>query len=175
MSPDGVADRVTQLRTGFDRSFAEPPLGYDVDFCELLAIRAGRRPYVLRLSQTSGLHSGRPVTPLPSPVPALLGVAGFSGAVVPVYDLGAVLGHPVDGMPRWMVVAAGTPTLALAFHHLDGHLRVATGSIVGATDAHGPDDCLRGMVPLPEGTRPVIDLPSVRVAVGSFAARSTRE
>lgn len=175
MSPGAVSERVAELRTGFDRSFSEPPRDYDADFCELLAVRAGGRPYALRLSQTSGLYSGRPVTPLPGPVPALLGVAGFGGAVVPVYDLGALLGHPVAGLPRWLVLAAGTPALALAFHDLDGHLRVPAGSLIGEGDGHGHRDCLRGMVPLADGTRPIVDVPSVRAAVGDLAGRTNQE
>lgn len=162
---DVVTDRLADLRAGFDRSFAAPPNRYDVEFCELLAIRANERQYALRLSQTSALHSDRPITALPGPVPALLGVAGFSGTVVPVYDLGALLGHSSAETPRWLVIAVGTPTLALAFHHLDGHLRIPTDSIVGAADGHGPHNCLRGMVPLPGGTRPIVDVPSVRAAV----------
>ena len=131
MSPSDVTDRLAQLRGDFDRSFTEPARQHDVEYAELLAIRAGGRPYALRLSQASGVHSDRPVTPLPGPQAALLGVAGFSGAIVPVYDLAALLGHPVPERPRWLVLAAGSPPLALAFHELDGHVRVPTSVIVG--------------------------------------------
>jgi chemotaxis signal transduction protein len=162
---DVVADRLAELRAGFDRSFAEPPRRHDDEYDELLAIRAGSRRYALRLSQTSGLFSDRPVTPLPGPLPALLGIAGFSGGIVPVYDLGALLGHPDPEPPRWLVLATGTPPVALAFHDLDGHLRVPTHSIVGESDRHGQRGCLRGMVPLPGGTRAIVDVPSVRAAV----------
>jgi purine-binding chemotaxis protein CheW len=162
---DAVTERLADLRHGFDQSFAEPPRRHDIESCELLAIRAGERRYVLRLSQTSGLFSDRPITPLPGPLPALLGLAGFSGAIVPVYDLGALLGHPAPDPPRWLVLAAGTPAVALAFHDLDGHLRVATETIVGEADQHGQRGCLRGMVPLPGGTRAIVDVPSVRTAV----------
>lgn len=162
---EAVSDRITELRGAFDRSFAEPPRRHDAEFDELLAIRAGRHSYVLRLSQTSGLFSDRPITPLPGPLAALLGVAGFSGSIVPVYDLSALLGHPAPEPPRWLVLAAGTPQLALAFHDLDGHLRVPAESIVGEPDRHGLRGCLRGMVPLPGGTRAIVDVPSVRAAV----------
>lgn len=177
MSPrsDAVGDRVAELRTGFDRSFAEQPPRRHVEFDELLAVRAGERRYALRLAQTSGLHLDRPITPLPGPVPALLGVAGFSGAVVPVYDLGALLGRPVPETPRWLVMAAGAPLLALAFNDLDGHLRVPSDSIVGETDGHGLRDCLRGMVPLPGGMRAIVDVPSVRAAVNVLTGHPTQE
>jgi chemotaxis signal transduction protein len=162
---DVVTERLTELRTAFDRSFAEPPRRHDRESSELLAIRAGDNRYALRLSQTSGLFSDRPITRLPGPLPALLGVAGFSGSIVPVYDLGALLGHPVAEPPRWLVLAAGAPAVALAFHDLDGHQRVPAASIVGEADQHGRRGCLRGMVPLPDGTRAIVDVPSVRTAV----------
>ena len=163
--PDQVAQRLAELRDGFDRSFAEPPRHHDTEYVEMLAVRAGQRRYAVRLSQTSGLHCDRPVTPLPGPLSALLGVAGFSGTIMPVYDLGALLGHPVAEPPRWLVVATGAPHLALAFHDLDGHLRLPLGSIVAEPDGAGRGGCLRGMVQLPDGTRPIVDVPSVRTAV----------
>ncbi|HET6533943.1 MAG TPA: chemotaxis protein CheW [Actinoplanes sp.] len=164
MSPDTVAGRLAELSAEFDRSFTEPARRHDTESAELLAVRAGGRPYALRLSQTSGLYPDRPVTPLPGPLAALLGVAGFGGTIVPVYDLAALLGHPVPERPRWLVLAAGAPSLALAVHVLDGHVRVPASSILTAAGgtAHG---CLRGLVPLAGGTRPIVDLPATRAAV----------
>ena len=175
MGANRVTDRVAELRAGFDRSFAEPPSRHDDEFDELLAVRAGEQRYVLRLKQTTGLYSDRTVTPLPGPVAALLGVAGFSGTIVPVYDLGALLGHPVAEAPRWLVVATGAPAVALAFHDLDGHVRVARSSIVDETDGHGLRDCLRGMVSLPGGTRPIVDIPAVRAAVNVLTGHPKQE
>ena len=156
-----VRTRIERLRGDFDRSFAEPARSHDVEHVELLAIRAGGRPYAIRLSQTSGLHPDRPVTVLPGPLPALLGLAGFAGTAVPVYDLAALLGHPVSERPRWLVLATGRPPLGLAFHELDGHVRVDAAAIVGGDDT-GP---VRGMVALPGGTRPIVDVAATRVAV----------
>jgi chemotaxis signal transduction protein len=161
-----VQNRIEQLRGEFDRSFAEPARSHDVEHVELLAIRAGGRPYAIRLSQTSGLHPDRPVTVLPGPLPALLGLAGFAGTAVPIYDLAALLGHPASERPRWLVLATGRPLLGLAFHELDGHVRVDATAIVGEQDGgQGP---VRGMVALPGGTRPIIDVPAARAAVHSL-------
>lgn len=172
MSPDLVVRRLVELRAEFDRSFSEPARRHDVEHAELLAMRAGERPYALRLSQTSGLYPDRPVTPLPGPLPALLGVAGFSGTIVPVYDLAALLGHPHPDRPRWLVLATGAPPLALAFHALDGHVRVPSAAII--TEHHEPaaSDCLRGMVPLAGGTHPIVDLPAARAAVHALTGHA---
>jgi purine-binding chemotaxis protein CheW len=171
MSPDAVAERLSGLRADFDGSFAEPARRHDTEHTELLAVRAGDRPYALRLSQTSGLFPDRPVTALPGPVGALLGVAGFGGAIVPVYDLGALLGHPVPERPRWLVLVTGAPPLALAFHALDGHVRIPADVIV--TEAGGrPGGCLSGMAPLAGGTRPIVDLAAARAAVHALTGYS---
>jgi chemotaxis signal transduction protein len=169
---DAVAQRLARLRGDFDRSFAEPLRRHDEEHDELLAIRAGGRPYALRLSQTSGLHPDRPVTPLPGRLAALLGVAGFSGAIVPVYDLAALLGHPAADPPRWLVLAAGAPPLALAFHDLDGHVQVRTDSII--TEGHEGAGCVRGMVPLAGGSRPIVDVPAARAAVHRLTGHEER-
>jgi purine-binding chemotaxis protein CheW len=161
-----VVARADQLREQFDHSFAEPARRHDVEHVELLAVRAGGLPYALRLSQTSGLHPDRPVTPLPGPLGALLGVAGFGGTIVPVYDMAALLGHPVPARPRWLVLAAGDPPLALAFHDLDGHVRVPLALII--TESGEGRGSVRGMVPLAGGIRPIVDLPAARAAVHSL-------
>jgi chemotaxis signal transduction protein len=160
---DAVAARLDGLREEFDGSFAEPLRQHDAEHDELLAIRSGDRPYALRLAQTAGLFPDRPVTSLPGPQPALLGLAGFGGTTVPVYDLAVLLGHPVPEQPRWLVLADGVPPLALAFHGLDGHVRVLSAAIL--TEGHEGMGCLRGMVPLPGGIRPIVDIPAARTAV----------
>jgi chemotaxis signal transduction protein len=170
VNTDGLllsAGRINRLRDDFDRSFTEPARAHDVDHVELLAVGAGGRPYALRLSQTAGLHPDRPITPLPGPIPALLGLAGFAGSAMPVYDLAALLGHPGAGRPRWLVLAAGSPPLALAFHELDGHVRVPADAIVGESGNDG--GCLRGMVTLSGDTRPIVDVPAARLLVHKLA------
>ncbi|MBG0562153.1 chemotaxis protein CheW [Actinoplanes aureus] len=165
-----VAERVARLRTDFDRSFAEPARVLDHESVELLAIRVGDRPYALCLSQTSGVHPDRPVTALPTTLRALLGVAGFAGTIVPVYDLAALLGHPIAQRPRWLALTAGTPPLALAFHELDHHLRVPVTDVVDSvTDGSGPRGYLDGMVRLPDGNRSIIDVPATRALVHQLA------
>ena len=166
-APAAVSAKLAGLREEFDASFARPLRRHDDDQDELLTVRTGGRAYALRLSQTSGLFPDRPVTPLPGPLPALLGVAGFGGTITPVYDLAALLGHPVPDRPRWLVLAAGTPALALAFHDLDGHVRVPSTAIVA--EAHAGAGCVRGMVSLPGGTRPIVDVTAARTAVHRLA------
>jgi len=158
---DSLSIQLAELREAFDRSFAEPPARQGADLEDLLAVKVARRRYVLRLRQVAGLVPDRPVTPLPGPVPALLGVAGFSGSTVAVYDLAAVLGHGTAQDPRWLVLTRGAPVVALAFDDLDGHLRVPGDAVVEHTGGRAGERCVRGMVPRPDGSRPVVDVPAV--------------
>ncbi|GAA4938210.1 chemotaxis protein CheW [Actinoplanes utahensis] len=168
MSELTVAERVARLREDFDRSFAEPARVSGGESIELLAVRAGGRPYALKLTQAAGVHPDRPVTALPTTVRPLLGVAGFAGIVVPVYDLAALLGHPIPDRPRWLLLTAGTPPLALAFHGLDRHLRVPVDCVI---DSVIGDGCLRGVVRLPDGDRAIVDVPATRALVHELAGQ----
>lgn len=169
MSDDGPAsgDRAARLRDAFDRSFAEarppePPPGED-----LLAIRIGAEPYALRLSEIAGLFAGRKITALPGGPPALLGIAGFRGSIVPVYDLPTLLGHPREEV-HWLVMAAAAP-VAFGFAHLDGHVRVELDAILARDDDGGSRRHVRDFARTPGAVRAVVNLPSVLDNVRSLA------
>ncbi len=124
--------RAVELRRAFDLAFAEPPLA-DIRVREnFLAFRVGTDPFAMRVLDVAGLFADKSITPLPSPVSELLGVAGFRGEVVPVYDLRALLGQPSRTKPRWMVLAitADKASIALAFDGFEGHFRVPHEDIV---------------------------------------------
>jgi len=128
----------TELRRSFDQAFAEAPRVADATAEDILAIRLGGNPYALRLSDIAGLHCDRKVVPVPSPVPALLGVASLRGVIAPIYDLGALLGYaPVTG-PRWFALARGDKAIGLAFAIFEAHLRLPRASFSdGAVQAAG--------------------------------------
>jgi len=77
--------RVSELREAFDRRFAEPA-GADAGATQddFLTITIGADPYAMRLSEVAGLYLTPRITPLPGSVPALLGLVGLRGALVPV-------------------------------------------------------------------------------------------
>jgi len=156
-----VKERADELRQAFDQSFAlAPKTETDTASVEnLLAVRAGSQPYVLRLADVSGLFVDKKITWLPSPVSELLGIAGFRGAVLPVYDLGMLLGAPKAAPPRWLVVIAAAP-IGLAFECFDGQLTVPRASIVPDARAEALKRHVREILQT-EVARPIIDLPSV--------------
>ncbi|HEU5110803.1 MAG TPA: chemotaxis protein CheW, partial [Micromonosporaceae bacterium] len=89
------------------------------------------------------------------------GVIGLRGSIVPVFDLAAVLGHPSGATPRWSVVTADDPPLALAVSGVDGQLRVPAAAV----SAHAAAGFVAATVATPRGVRPVIDLGAVHAAV----------
>jgi purine-binding chemotaxis protein CheW len=162
-------DRVTELREAFDRSFAQAPITEAAAVESLLAIRVGADPYVLRMTEVVGLFADKKVTRLPSPVSELSGIAGFRGAVLPVYDLAMLLGYPRAMSPRWLVVIAVTP-VALAFDSFDGYLNVRDAAIVLEARPEERERHVREVVQAVDLVRPLISVASVLEWIRSRAS-----
>lgn len=152
------------LRADFDQAFATAPREPGPDPTGMLAIRIAGEPYALRLAQIGGLHADRRIMGLPSPVPALRGVASFRGQIVPVYDLALLLGHTRSAAPRWLVLVRGAQALALAFDQFEAHFAATPDQIMSGAQMPGRDhlcDTVQGA----DALRPVIDLPSLHDAL----------
>lgn len=163
-------NRAADLRAAFDRSFAYAARSEAGVVESLLGIRIGGNPYGLRLGELSGLFADKKITRLPSPVSELLGIAGFRGAVLPVYDLGMLLGCPRAAAPRWMVVAAAAQ-IALAFEGSDGYLSAEGTVIVPEARTESRDWHVREILRA-EFARPIIYLPSILEAIGRLAGQN---
>ncbi|MEN3306411.1 MAG: hypothetical protein V7603_2613 [Micromonosporaceae bacterium] len=170
MTPGGgVAGRLADLRDGFDRSFSEPPR-QPPGRTDLLAIRVADLGYAVRLSTITGLWADRPTTPLPGPVPDLVGLASFRGTVVPVYDLAALLGHAGHATIRWLMLATDTPPLALGFGAVDGHLQVPATAVAPVGDSGQTSRGLVSeLVTTGHTVLRVIDIRAVRATVAARA------
>jgi chemotaxis signal transduction protein len=157
-SASRLAERAAALRTAFDRSFAAPPRVDAATKLDLLAVRVGTEPCAIRLSDITGLFADRSVTRVPGSNAALLGIAGFRGAVLPVYTLHALLGHPGAQTPRWLVIAAAAP-VALAFDAFEGHLRIPADALLPQQSKMR--GCTREFIRAADVIRSVLHLPSV--------------
>jgi chemotaxis signal transduction protein len=152
-----------ELARAFDASFAEAPHDETRAFEDVLAIRLGEDPHALRLSQVAGLFARRTIVPVPSPLPELLGLVSIRAAIVPVYDLSALLGRPPRAAPRWLVLAAQAP-IALGFDELEGYRRLSPEAFVAAP-AKGALELVR----TGEELRPLLNLPQI---IESIVARA---
>jgi chemotaxis signal transduction protein len=155
-----VHDRTAALRLAFDRAFAEP-FRLDAPATEnLLAVRVGAQACALRLSGIAGLFADRKITRVPGSAAALIGLAGFRGALVPVYSLQALLGVGGARPSRWLAIAAAAP-VALAFEAFEGQLRVSPDAILAAETHRALGGCAREFVRLGDFAGPILHLPSV--------------
>ncbi|HWD58451.1 MAG TPA: chemotaxis protein CheW [Stellaceae bacterium] len=153
-------DRAAALRDAFDRSFAEPLPPDPPPFADLLAIRIGTEPYALRLCEIAGLFADRKITPIASRVPALLGIVGHHGAIVPVYDLHVLLEHRAVDATRWLATAADTP-VAFAFAAQEGQLRCRPDAIVPHQSDGPARRHAREFIRIADLVRPIVDLGAV--------------
>ena len=137
-TPSAPAPRlndVAELRRVFDQTFAapEPPPPGETD--DFLLVRAGGRPFALRVLELARLEGRRRVVALPGSNPWLLGLATVQGQVVPVYRLEAVLGAPGGDAPSpWLVICGGGAPLGLAFGALEGYARVPRAEVLGGAE-----------------------------------------
>jgi purine-binding chemotaxis protein CheW len=161
-----------QLRQEFDQSFAQPPQQAAGATEDYLAIRLGADPHALRLSEIASLAPLAAPTRVPGPCPELLGLTGFRGRLVPVYDLCALLGYASPALPRWRVVLAARP-VALAFDGFEGHLRLPCHApAAGSGQAHRH---VREVLHAGEaGVRPIVSLESVLEAIRVAAQLGAR-
>lgn len=165
-----TASQAEELARAFDADFARAAVVRSADSEDLLAIRVGGDPYALVHSELGGLFADKAVTPLPGAAPGLLGISGFRGVVVPVYDLRTVIGGAAAGEPlRWLVTAAAA-SVALAFDRFEAFLRVPREAI--ASHAGGATGHVRRAVRHAGELRPILDLASI---VAAIRARAHRE
>jgi purine-binding chemotaxis protein CheW len=160
---DRFKNKAAELRRAFDRSFAGARHADTALFDDFLAIRLRDDPHVLRLDGVARLLPLRALTRFPSPLAQWLGLAGVAGTVIPVYDLGLLLGYPAGATPRWMAVCSAAP-VALAFDVFEGQFR-------------HPREAGSGTQPSPRGevlrtpgqVRPVVPTDEVLATIKSLA------
>jgi chemotaxis signal transduction protein len=157
--------RAVAMRREFDLAFAGPIERDETAREKFLAIYIGGRPCAVKLSAIAGLYAGKKITPVPGSHAALRGIAGFRGAVLPVYDLPRLLGVPAAGDLRWLVIAKAAPT-ALAFERFDAQLIAPPTAILTQVARSDLANFAREFLHLPDFSGPILHLPSVLDAIG---------
>jgi chemotaxis signal transduction protein len=114
------------------------------------------------------LFKDRRVTPLPSPSPEFLGVAGIRGTLVAVYDLPALLGHAAAAGRRWLLLAKAVEPVAFVFDTFEGQLSASPQQFV-ADRSDGAPRHVKRAVSVGGRLRHVVDLASLVEAISSRA------
>jgi chemotaxis signal transduction protein len=154
-----ISQRAAQLRRDFDGGFANPPLIGSEAKQDLLAIRLGTRRFAIRLSEISGLFADKKVTPVPGGATAMLGIAGFRGSILPVYDLQSLLDLSKAEAPRWLVVAAAA-SAAFSFDAFEEQIRVSPDAIK-CQQTEAKNSFTKEFIQTEGVLRPIIQLSSV--------------
>lgn len=163
-APSDADGRLAELRRDFDRAFADPYPDEPEEVESLLAIRLQEDPYGLLVGEISAVDRAGSIVPLPSRSPGLIGIAGYRGAILPVYGLASLMGYERSPeSPRWLVVCGKREPLALAVSELEGYVQVPKGSF------HAPDQKARKHVQrfarIGETVRAIVSVPSVLEAI----------
>jgi len=166
-----IASKAAELRQAFDRSFARAADADRPPSEDLLAIRVGGDAFAVRFAEVAGVFVDCKLAPLPGSAPQLIGLTALKGRVLPVYDLGALLGYPAAAAARSWLVAAGAP-VALAFDRFDGHLRVAREAVTPRRSADANQPFVDEAVRTERLIRPIIRVASVVKAIESLARRA---
>lgn len=162
-----AVNTAAELRSAFDRARAVPQVSQAVEQTEkLLAVRVSGDPYVIRISEISGIAHARKIVALPSAIPEQLGLAGVHGSLVPVYSLAALLGYSAETGPgKWLVLCGTEEPVGLAFNDLEGYLVVPSAQIYAAQSDHLTRRHARHMARTADAVRAVISIPAIREAI----------
>lgn len=160
-----LTERAVELRQAFDRSFAEPIRAEEREIVDFITLRLGGDPYAVRMAEIAGLFTNVKITPVPSPLAELRGVAGFRGTLTPVYDLAALLGYPPSSA-RWIVLA-NAGALGFAFGAFEGHFRIEPTAIAAQQNSA---QHVHEIARQADAAWPIIDIPSVVAAISARAA-----
>jgi chemotaxis signal transduction protein len=174
-----LSNTVLAMRREFDLSFAQAPNAQTAKPENFLGIRLGDDAYAIRTAEIGGLHVDCRVMPLPTSVPAFLGVAGFRGLIAPVYDLAKLLGYASNSTHRWVVLVRLGEPIAFAFETFESHFSADSNSIIEATQigTTTPGDVnshLLDAVRIDAVMRPIIHLQSLIEAIQRTVASSVR-
>jgi chemotaxis signal transduction protein len=176
MNATELTETLWDMRRSFDDTFAHPYKSKEEASEHALAIRLRGDAYLLRLTMIAGLINDRPILPTPSPLPALLGLCGHRGIVMPVYDLGLLLGYPATPTPpRWIAVLRQADAVAVAFDDFDAQqqLPVQGESTPASPAPTQPRRHLAGVIRT-DTLRSLVDLASVYEAIHRDVAGTKR-
>lgn len=123
------AEVVAELQRAFDGAFAEPERVVRDPPERFLGLTIAGSPYALRTRELTSIATVRKIVALPGAFPGFLGLVGHRGALVPAFDLAALLGHEACTSPRWLVLCGREQPTGLAFADLDGQLDASAAAI----------------------------------------------
>ena len=158
-----------ELRRAFDASFASAGVFEAEATIDLLGVVVAGEAFALRVADVSAVVKPKKIVRVPSRRPALLGLAGIRGNLCAVYGLAALLGRPRGlSAPRWIAVARGSDTIALAFDEVFGFLRARASDLSAAAEGGAPH--VSRIVRAGDTSRSIVDVSEIVLSLQSEAA-----
>ena len=129
------AGLAAELRAEFDTGFAHLPSSSEDGRVDVLLLCVGEQERAIRLTDVAEVVSRPSLTPVPTRVPALVGLGASRGTAIAAYDLALLTGGQRQE-PRWLLVLAADSGLGLVVSGLVGyrHLFVADGRMIPSGD-----------------------------------------
>lgn len=158
---DLVSQSLAEMRREFDSTFAAPPADLREDRESLITIRLAGEALAVRTAHVTGLAKLKRIVPVPSRMPALLGITAVRGALFPAYDLASLLGFPATGSEHsWILFANRETPVGLAFDEFEGQVEVDRTGLC-QSDSSNSREHLRQVAKIGAGHRAVVDLPGL--------------
>ena len=157
-----------QMRQAFDESFAAQPASVVQEVEALLSIRVAGDAYAIRLSEITGIITGRKLVAVPAAAPHFVGVSGIRGGIVPVFSLASMLGHSHgqgSESVRWLVLCGTDEPIALGFSGFEGYLRVPKSALHSDEKLQSTHTYVDAVVASESGLRAVLGLSLVAASI----------
>lgn len=129
----GAGMSAAELGREFDLSFSRAAELERPAEEKLLVLGLGSRRFAVRSRDVRAIVRTPRIARVPSPLPALLGIAGVRGEILAVFDLAKLLGVGDDEQGlRWSLLAGDAERAALAFPHFERFERVPSAAVARA-------------------------------------------
>jgi len=152
---------VGEVRREFDNTFAAPPAGPPADRESLITLRVAGEAFAVRTMHITAVVNGRRIMPVPTRVAGLLGITALRGALLPVYDLAALLGLPAGAGPgAWLMLTNRETPVGFTFHEFEGQMEIERACLSESGSA-GSRKHLCAMARVGTANRAVIDVPGL--------------
>jgi purine-binding chemotaxis protein CheW len=164
LKSSGSLENVDALRKAFDESFAIRPGERNQNVEGLLVLRVSGVSYAVKLREIKGLFRKKKISPVPGPVPELLGFAGIKGILVPVYSLAALLGRGQENCDsKWFVLCQSSEAafFALAVEEFEGYVDVAYSNITSDAVPSAKPRTFHQVARINDTSRVIVDIPTV--------------
>lgn len=168
-----ITDRAAELRKAFDDAFSRPIRPHAEVGDPFVGLRIGEVRLAVPLAEALGLARLPTVVHVPGAIPALMGLVGVRGELLPVYDAAGLIGLQTDGPPVWMLTCGQPERFGLVFEAVEGLLTIADADRLGeeAVDSLGLRH-VSGAVVVAGRTAWVLDLASLAEGIATLTTHT---